>query len=120
MPLKIICLGLHNLISMITMKGHSFLHNCRDSRKQIHYYSKRIIRSSHLQMFFKIDKNCQYTQENTSVRVFFQESCRPEGLHFYLKETPTWLFSCEYCKIFKNSFFIEHLWWPSRYNYLQY
>ena len=28
-----------------------------------------------------------------------------------LKETPTQVFSCEYCKIFKNSFFIEHLWW---------
>ena len=22
------------------------------------------------------------------------------------------MFSCEYCKIFKNSFFIEHLWGP--------
>ena len=25
------------------------------------------------------------------------------------KETPTQVFSCEYCKIFKNSFFVEHL-----------
>ena len=28
------------------------------------------------------------------------------------KETPTQVFSCEYCKISKNIFFIEHLrWW---------
>ena len=28
---------------------------------------------------------------------------------FNNKETPTQVFSCEYCEIFKNSFFIEHL-----------
>ena len=32
-------------------------------------------------------------------------------LEHYWKETPTQVFSCEYCEIFKNSFFIEHLWW---------
>ena len=26
-------------------------------------------------------------------------------------EAPTQLFSCEYCEIFKNIFFKEHLWW---------
>ena len=41
-------------------------------------------------------KNSQYSQENTCVRV-------PE------KETPTQVFSCEYCKIFKNTYFEEHL-----------
>ena len=29
----------------------------------------------------------------------------PEGLQLYLKETPAQEFSCEYCEIFKNSFF---------------
>ena len=29
----------------------------------------------------------------------------------YYKETYTQVCSCEYCKIFKNSFFIEHLLW---------
>ena len=28
---------------------------------------------------------------------------------FYQKETPTQLFSCEYCEIFKNTYFEEHL-----------
>ena len=33
-----------------------------------------------------------------------------KGLQLYWKETPTQVFSCEYCKIFKNVFFfIEHL-----------
>ena len=27
------------------------------------------------------------------------------------KETPTQVFSCEYCKIFKNTFFAEHFRW---------
>ena len=28
-----------------------------------------------------------------------------------LEETPTQMFFCVYCEIFKNSFFIEHVWW---------
>ena len=27
-----------------------------------------------------------------------------------MKETPTQLFSCEYCEIFKTIYFEEHLW----------
>ena len=30
-------------------------------------------------------------------------------ISFYSKETPTQFLSCEYCDIFKNSFFKEHL-----------
>ena len=32
-----------------------------------------------------------------------------EGLQLYYKETPTQLFSCEYCEISKNTYFEEHL-----------
>ena len=28
---------------------------------------------------------------------------------FFFKKTPTQVFPCEYCEVFKNSFFIEHL-----------
>ena len=31
------------------------------------------------------------------------------GLQLYQKETPTQLFSGEYCEIFKNTYFEEHL-----------
>ena len=27
------------------------------------------------------------------------------------KETLTQVLSCEFCEIFKNNFFIEHIWW---------
>ena len=30
-------------------------------------------------------------------------------MQLYLKETPAQVFSCEYCKIFKNTYFEEHL-----------
>ena len=32
-----------------------------------------------------------------------------QACNFIKKETPAQMFSCKYCKIFKNSFFIEHL-----------
>ena len=35
----------------------------------------------------------------------------PQDLQFYLKKTPTQVFSCDYCEIFKSTFFIEHLRW---------
>ena len=34
---------------------------------------------------------------------------RPKGLQLYQKQTPTKGFSCEYCEIFKNTYFEEHL-----------
>ena len=45
-------------------------------------------------LFLKIT---QYSQENTC-GVFFQQ-----------KEVATQVFSCEYCKIFKKTYFEEHL-----------
>ena len=33
----------------------------------------------------------------------------PSGLQVYYKETPTQVFSCEYCEIFQNSYFEEHM-----------
>ena len=34
-----------------------------------------------------------------------------EACNFVKKESPTQVFSCEFCKIFKNTFFVEHLRW---------
>ena len=33
----------------------------------------------------------------------------PSGLQVYYKETPTQVFSCDFCKIFQNSYFEEHM-----------
>ena len=52
-------------------------------------------------MFLKIS---QYSQENNIVG-------GPAGLQLYLKETPTQLYFYEICKIFKNTFFKEHIRW---------
>ena len=32
-------------------------------------------------------------------------------IKLYYEDTPIRVFSCEYCKFFKNNFFIEYLWW---------
>ena len=53
----------------------------------------------------------QYSQENTCVGVSFLINCLLiKGLQLYSKETPAQVFSWEYCQIFKNNYFEEHLW----------
>ena len=48
-----------------------------------------------------VPRNSQNSKENTGARVSFL-------INFNKKETQTQLFSCEFCKISKNNFFIEH------------
>ena len=37
----------------------------------------------------------------------------PETCNFIKKETPSQVFSCEFCEISNNTFFTEHLWIPA-------
>ena len=62
---------------------------------QITLNNRLIDRSSCSQMFFKIG-----VLKNFAIK-----------LQAYSKETPTQLFSCEIFRMFKNTFFTEHLWW---------
>ena len=39
----------------------------------------------------------------------FKQSLRPSALQLYEKETPSHVFSCEYCENLKNTYFEEHL-----------
>ena len=39
----------------------------------------------------------------------FESLCRPSGLQFYLKETPTFMLFCEYYETFKDTYFEEYL-----------
>ena len=66
-------------------------------------------RNSGLQMFFKIAvlKNFAVFRGKHLCWSLFLINFRPLGLQLYLKEAPRQVFSCEYCEIFKNSFFIE-------------
>ena len=63
------------------------------------------IRSSHQNSFAKKAalKNFAIFTRNTSVGVPFSDP------QFYYKETPTQVFSCEYCEIFKNTSFEKSL-----------
>ena len=58
-------------------------------------------------VFLKISEN---SRENTSARFFYLIKLQGEGkaCDFIKKEILAQVFSCEFCKIFKNTFFIEH------------
>ena len=51
----------------------------------------------------------QNLQENNSAGISFSIRLQALGLWLYWKEALTQKFSCEFCKIFKNTNFVEHL-----------
>ena len=69
------------------------------------------------QLFTNVIQNrCSYKLPNihkkrSVLKSLFSEIRGLKACNFNKKETPTEVFSCEYHKTFKNSFFIEHLWW---------
>ena len=79
----------------------------RNYQQAFFFTEAAVDRSSCWQMFFKIGvlknfaifsgKNCDWV------------SCRRSSLQLYWKATPAQVFSCEYCKIFKNNFLIKSL-----------
>ena len=68
------------------------------------------VRSSHWSVLLKKGflKTSQNSQENTCARVFFLKSCKLEAYIFIKKKTQAQVFSCEFCEIFKKTFFKEH------------
>ena len=65
-------------------------------------------RCSVKKMFSEISQN---SQENTCTRASFLIKLQVSAWNFIKKEALTQAFSCEFCGILKNSFFIEHLRW---------
>ena len=53
-------------------------------------------------------KHSQNSQENTCASLFLRK-LQASGLRPIKKETLAHVFSCEFCEIFKNTFFTEHL-----------
>ena len=43
------------------------------------------------------------------IRAYKPLTSWPSSLQLFLKETPTQVFSCEYCAVFKNTYFEKHL-----------
>ena len=59
-------------------------------------------------------KGCLLSLKKTKIALLknferFTGKHLPSGLQVYYKETPTQVFSCDYCKIFQNSYFEEHM-----------
>ena len=71
------------------------------------------VRSSRPEMFCKkgVLKNFAiFTGKQLCQRLFFNKVAGAT-CNFIKKETLAQVFSCEFCEIFKNTFFIEHPWW---------
>ena len=64
-----------------------------------------------LQIVLQDPYNTETVVRMCSVKKVFLKICRPQGCNFIKKETLSQMFSCEFCEVFKNIFFIEHLWW---------
>ena len=53
----------------------------------------------------------QNSQETTCARVIFKNKVAGlQACNFIKKETLAQVLSCEFCEIFKKTFFTEHLW----------
>ena len=75
---------------------------CSKAKSMVHKsHTEAVARRSFVKkVFLKISQNAQ---ENTCVEVFYW-NCRPEACNFIQKGLPTWVFSCEFCKVFKSTF----------------
>ena len=82
------------------------IHKCFYTPNESYRFSEAVVqRCSVKKMFFKISQN---SQENACARVFLLIKWQAQA--FIKKETLAQVFSCEFCEILKNTFFIEHLW----------
>ena len=81
---------------------------------------QNILRSSRPEVFCRkcVLRSFTNSQESTCARVSFLIKLRAWGkpkvkvntFNFIKKENLAQVFSCEFCQIFKNSFFTEHFW----------
>ena len=80
-------------------------HQCNET---IHKLGSK---SSHLRCYVRkvFLEILQNSQENTCSRVSFLIELQASTCNVIKKETLTQMFFCEFCEIFKNTFFLEHL-----------
>ena len=75
-------------------------------------FSEVVVQRCSKEGFLKISQNLE---ENTCAGVSFYNRVEDLGpASIFEKETPTLVFFCEFCKIYKNNFFIENLRWLLR------
>ena len=78
---------------------------------------KKIYRSSHRRCFMKkgvLENFAKFTGKHLCQSLFFNKvadlrKTPPMACNFIKKDTLAQVFSCEFCEIFKNTFFTEHL-----------
>ena len=65
------------------------------------------------QMFFRIGvlRNCPRSTRKSVLESLFNKATGLISCKFIKREAPTQVFSCEYHKMFENTFFTEHLRW---------
>ena len=68
--------------------------------KEEHLFYKTPSRGSHLEVFSKKRSSYKFRQIQRKTNTWMQ---------LYFKETPAPAFSSEFCKIFRNTYFVEHL-----------
>ena len=72
---------------------------------QVKISEAAVHRCSSKQVFLKIS---QCSQKTPVFESLFNKAGALKAYIFIKKEIPTQVFSCQYCKIFKNSFLVEH------------
>ena len=68
-----------------------------------------ILINSRIHIYYTKKQPPKVIQKKKAILKNFALFTGPEGLEFHWKEIPTQVFSCEYCKIFNNTYFEEHL-----------
>ena len=58
-------------------------------------------------MFLEVWQN---SEENTCARISFLKKLQASVYNFIKNETLAQVFSCEFCEIYKNTIFTEHVW----------
>ena len=85
-----------------------WLRSPRDISCQLgsHKYRSSCPKSFVKKVFLKVSPSWQ---ENICAGVFFSK-VGGQDCNIIKRKTPAQVFSCDFCKIFKNIYFVEHLW----------
>ena len=99
------CLSVFDHFVGLALKWLTFTDGMKKEMLRVSYRSSHH-RYSIKKVFLKISPN---SQENTCVSVSFLIKLQAFTCNLIKKETLTEMFSCEFCVIFKGTFFTEHL-----------
>ena len=104
---------IRNQLGALLRVVHNTNHFYFLGRRNIH--KRCSIRKAVLKNFVK------FTGKHLCQSFFFNKvaDLRPKACNFIKKETLAQMLSCEFCKIFKNTFFTEHLWMTASKNHSQ-